>query len=125
MPNRKQLVTMLLVLAFGGAAIFVTWSQLSSCQYRESDSAVSPDGRYSYQMEFTLCDNHSKSLSSLVMRKVGTESKVVVLDLASSIGTMNVRWEESSELVVVVPEASIVKRYGPYTEFPRVRIAHP
>jgi hypothetical protein len=125
MLNRKKLVTMLLMLALVGLAFLVTWSQLSSCQYRESAPAVSPDGRYSYQMEFTLCENHSKSHSTLVMRKVGTEIKVVLLDLTSSIGKMNVSWKEESELVVVVPETSIVKGYGPYPEFPRVRIAHP
>jgi hypothetical protein len=125
MRMRKIGVAILAALALGVVVIVGSYSQLSKCQYEESAPAVSPDGAYSYQMEFTLCDDHSKSRPSLVMKRVGSSDKVVILDLASSIGTVDVSWVDGPELRVVIQESSIVKRYGPYHDFPRVEIVSP
>ena len=125
MLARKHFLTGITVLAVGLAGLFVAWSRLASCRFNESEPALSPDGAYSYQIEFTLCDDHARSHSSLVMKKVGTASKVVLLDLTPSIGAVNISWADGPELRVVIAEASIVRRYGPYDEFPRVQITHP
>lgn len=107
--------------------VLAVWlsSGLWNCRYKETAPSYSPDRRFYSQIQMTLCQDHSKSHVSLVMGKVGTQDKAVLLDLGASIGTMNLSWHEGPVLHVQVSESAITKRYGPYDDLPRVVVTNP
>ena len=107
------------------AAILWYLSQLSSCQYRETSPAYSPNGKFYTQMQFTLCRDHTKSHARLVMGAVGRSGKSVLLDFGASIGTVNLSWHDGPELQVQAPDFAITQRYGPYDDLPRVVVSNP
>jgi hypothetical protein len=100
-------------------------SELSKCQYRESTPTYSPDKKFYTQMQFTVCQDHAKSHASLVMGEAGKQGKAVLLDLGSSIGTLDLSWHEGPELHVQAAESAIIKHYGPYDDLPRVVVTNP
>jgi hypothetical protein len=85
----------------------------------------SPDGKFYSQMELTVCRDHSKSHARLVMGVAGRQDRNVLMDFAPSIGTLNLSWHDGPELQVQIAESSIVKRYGPYDQLPRVVVTNP
>lgn len=113
----------------GAAAVVVLAlgisSQLSTCAYRETSPAYSPDGKFYSQMQFTLCEDHPKSRARLVVGSPGKQEKAVILDLGPDIGELHLSWYESPGLHVRVPASAITRRYGPYPDLPPVVIANP
>jgi hypothetical protein len=109
----------------GTAAVAVVsgvWlvSNLMSCKYRESGPTYSADQKYYYQMQVTLCTDHTKSRVHLMMGIAGRSDKFVLLDLGPRIGEVQLSWHEGPRLVVQVPRAAIIKQYGPYTDLPQI-----
>lgn len=107
-------------------AVVAIWlsSELSKCEYRESSPTYSPDKKFYTQMEFTICQDHSRSHARLVMGVAGKQRKTVLLDFGPSIGTVNLEWHEGPELQVQVAESAVAKRYGPYEDLPRIIVTN-
>lgn len=122
---QKWVVGIAVCVTAGLGLVFWLSSEFSKCQYRESSPTYSPDKKFYTQMQFTLCQDHAKSRVRLVMAGAGKKDQAVLLDLGSSIGTVNLSWQEGPELHIQVPESAITKRYGPYDDLPRVVITNP
>ena len=119
----------LTIISSVGAAALVSsaWvvSNLMSCKYSESSPTFSADQKYYYQMQFTLCRDHAKSHVQLMMGVAKKSDKYVLLELGPELGEMHLSWRDGPELLVQVPEAAIIRRYGPYEELPRIEISSP
>jgi hypothetical protein len=96
-----------------------------NCRYKETAPSYSPDRNFYSQMQITLCRDHSRSHVRLVMGEAGKQNKAVLLEMGSSIGTVDLSWHEGPELHVHAPASAITKRYGPYDELPRVVVTNP
>ena len=126
MSRTSKWVTALSICAIA-AVVLVVWvfSGLLKCKYSESSPTYSPDQKFYTQMQFTLCQDHTKSHIRLIMGATGKPEKSVLLDLGPSVGELHVLWHEGPELHVQVPESAITKRYGPYEDLPRVVVTNP
>lgn len=126
MKRMRKWVVAVVICATAGVVLAI-WlsSELSKCQYTESPPTYSPDKKFYTQMQFTMCQDHAKSRVRLVLGEAGKQDKAVLLDLGSSIGTVDLSWHEGPELHVQVPESAITKRYGPYDDLPRVVVTNP
>ena len=107
-----------------GSGVWIV-SNLMSCNYSETTPAYSPDLKYYYQMQFTLCRDHAKSRVRLMMGVAGRSDKYQLLELGPPLGEMHLSWRDGPELFVQVPAAAILERYGPYEELPRIEISNP
>jgi hypothetical protein len=126
-PQRLWQLIAWVAASLGALSVVAVWLvfKVSSCQYMETDPAYSPDGKFYTQLEITLCRDHDKSHSRLVMGAAGKSGKSVLLELGPSVGTINMAWHEGPEFRVEAPEFAITKRYGPYDELPRVVVTSP
>jgi len=76
--------------------------------------------------EQTTCEDRARSRATVTMGAKDREDRIVWLDVQ---GTTDVRltWNGNRELIVTLPDSAIVKRYGPYDEWPQVvehRVEH-
>jgi len=126
-PQRLWQLIAWVAASLGALSVFAVWLvfKVSSCQYMETAPAYSPDGKFYTQLEITLCRDHDKSHSRLVMGAAGKSGKSVLLEFGPSVGTVNMAWHEGPEFRVDAPEFAITKRYGPYDELPRVVVTSP
>lgn len=123
--KRKWLTGLGVALAVVAAIVLWTASELSKCRYSEASPGYSPDKKFYYQMQFTVCRDSAKTRAHLVMGEAGKPEQTVLLDFGSSIGTVNISWQEGPELHVEAPDFAITKRYGPYDELPPVVVTNP
>lgn len=109
------------------ASSFAVWfvSGLMQCQYRESALSYSPDQKFYTQLQYTVCNDHSKSHVQLIMGAAGKTEKSVLLDLGPSVGEVQYQWHEGPELHIQAQVSAIKKRYGPYADLPRVVLTTP
>jgi hypothetical protein len=126
-PQRLWKLIAWVAASLGALAVFAVWLVLkvSSCQYMETAPAYSPDGKFYTQMEITLCRDHGKSHSRLVMGAKERPGKFVLLEFGPEFGAVGTVWHEGPELLIEAPEFAITKRYGPYDGLPRVVITNP
>jgi hypothetical protein len=73
----------------------------------------------------TLCKDHTKSHTSVILGIIGKPDKNVLLELGPHIGGLQLEWQAGPELHIQLSESAIVKRYGPYENLPRVVITSP
>jgi hypothetical protein len=125
MKRRPKWVWVLSICAV--AALLVLWLayELSKCRYRETDLTYSPDHKFYYQVQFTLCQDRAKSHARLVLGRAGKSDKAVLLDFGPSLDELHLSWHDGPELRVDVPKYAITKRYGPYDDLPRVVVTNP
>lgn len=71
-------------------------------------------------MQFTLCKDHSRSHSQLIVGKELTKEKYVLLEFGSKIGTVDVSWRDGPMLYVSTMNSSIVNKYEPTEGLPGV-----
>lgn len=109
------------------AALLVLWlsHELAKCKYKETDVTYSPDHKFYYQMQFTLCQDRAKSYARLVVGTAGKSEKTVLLDFGPSLDELHLSWHDGPELHVFVSKYAITKRYGPYDDLPRVVVTDP
>ncbi len=107
----------LIGVAYTAFIVFANWF-LPNCT-RTSSEARSPDGKHFAVFEQTTCEDRSRSRATVTMGAADRKERVVWLDVK---GTTDVRltWNGDRELIVTLPESAIVKRYGPYDEWPRI-----
>lgn len=108
-------------------ALISLWSShvLSQCTFSETPPEYSADHRYYVRIQATICRDDAETRFGVVLGESGTRRSVVLLDLRSSLDTMHYMWHEGPELHVQVPESSIIKRYGPYDDWPRIVVTSP
>jgi hypothetical protein len=105
-------------VAYTALVVYAQWF-LPHCVLMSSAQAQSPDGKHFATFEQTKCEDRDRSRARVMMGASDSEEQIVWLEVQ---GTTDVRltWNGDRELIVTLPEAAVVKRYGPYNEWPRV-----
>jgi hypothetical protein len=95
---------------------------LPACTGLAWSEAVSPDGRYVARYQNLRCDDSSRSRATVGLGLAGeNRSQTIMMSIK---GTTDVRltWNGDRELLVHVPEAAVVEKFGPYEGLPRVSV---
>jgi predicted membrane metal-binding protein len=105
-------------VAYTAFAVYANWF-LPRCILASSQEAQSPDGKYFAVFEQSNCQDPGRSRATVEMGTLNSKKRIVWLDVK---GTTDVRmtWNDNRELIVTLPESAVVKRYGPYDEWPQV-----
>ena len=95
---------------------------LPACTGIAWTEAVSPDGRYVARYQNVRCDDSSRSRATVGIG-LAAENRIQTI-MMNIKGTTDVRltWNGNRELLVHLPLAAVVEKFGPYEELPRVSV---
>ena len=105
-------------VAYVGLIVYTNVA-LPSCTLLASSEAASPDGKYFAIFEQTRCEDPSRSRATVSMGLNENRRERIVWMKVTGTTDVRLTWNGSRELLVTLPRAAEVKKYGPYDGWPR------
>jgi hypothetical protein len=96
---------------------------LPPCNFVISKQAVSPNGQYSATFEQTICRDHDKSQSRILLGKRGSSVRPVLVELKGTT-EVGLTWSNDDQLVVSYPSSAVAHAFDTSGEWPRITIRH-
>jgi len=94
---------------------------LPHCALSTSAVVRSSDGKHFAYLEWRQCKNPSQSLGQVMMGAGTTSEKIVAIEFRPPEDEVKLDWNADG-LAVTLPSTTTVKQYGPYAEWPAVRM---
>ncbi len=114
------LIGVLAIAVVGGALFLVlSFSTPPSCRLVAGTPVASPDGAYFGVHDQTVCEDASRSRSTVSIGTPGGPERLTVMDFAPRT-SVTLAWQGNDNLGITYPSSVTAKTYGPYEGWPGI-----